>query len=81
VPLKGKRGLIVGIANRNSIAFGCADVLRSAGANLAVTFLDPKAEPFVRPLAENLAAFLVSDAAAALTGNIEYVDAGYHILG
>ena len=29
----------------------------------------------------NLAAFLVSDAAAALTGNIEYVDAGYHIVG
>jgi len=29
----------------------------------------------------NVAAFLVSDAAAALTGNIEYVDAGYHIVG
>ena len=29
----------------------------------------------------NLAAFLVGDGAAALTGNIEYVDAGYHIIG
>jgi enoyl-[acyl-carrier protein] reductase I len=29
----------------------------------------------------NLAAFLVSDGAAALTGNIEYVDAGYHVVG
>jgi enoyl-[acyl-carrier protein] reductase I len=29
----------------------------------------------------NLAAFLVSDGAAALTGNVEYVDAGYHIVG
>jgi enoyl-[acyl-carrier protein] reductase I len=29
----------------------------------------------------NVAAFLVSDGAAALTGNIEYVDAGYHIIG
>ena len=29
----------------------------------------------------NVATFLVSDAAAALTGNIEYIDAGYHILG
>jgi enoyl-[acyl-carrier protein] reductase I len=28
----------------------------------------------------NVATFLVSDAAAALTGNIEYIDAGYHIL-
>jgi enoyl-[acyl-carrier protein] reductase I len=29
----------------------------------------------------NLAAFLVSDQAAALTGNVEYIDAGYHIVG
>jgi enoyl-[acyl-carrier protein] reductase I len=29
----------------------------------------------------NLAVFLVSDAATALTGNIEYIDAGYHIVG
>ena len=29
----------------------------------------------------DVAAFLVSDAAAALTGNIEYIDAGYHISG
>jgi enoyl-[acyl-carrier protein] reductase I len=28
-----------------------------------------------------LAAFLASDAAAALTGNVEYIDAGYHVLG
>ena len=31
--------------------------------------------------ARNLAAFLVSDGAAALTGNVEYIDAGYHIVG
>ena len=29
----------------------------------------------------NLATFLVSDGAASLTGNIEYIDAGYHIIG
>jgi enoyl-[acyl-carrier protein] reductase I len=29
----------------------------------------------------NLAAFLASDAAASLTGNIEYIDSGYHIVG
>ena len=29
----------------------------------------------------NLATFLVSDGAASLTGNIEYIDAGYHIVG
>lgn len=46
--LKDKKGLIVGIANRNSIAFGCAEVLRGAGAELDVTYLNAKAEPFVR---------------------------------
>ena len=40
--LKGKKGLIVGIANRNSIAYGCAEVLRGAGAELAVTYLNAK---------------------------------------
>jgi enoyl-[acyl-carrier protein] reductase I len=54
VLLKGKKGLIVGIANRNSIAYGCAEVLHGAGAELAVTYLNAKAEPFVRPLAERL---------------------------
>jgi len=54
VSLKGKKGLIVGIANRNSIAYGCAEVLHGAGAELAVTYLNAKAEPFVRPLAERL---------------------------
>lgn len=54
MPLHGKKGLIVGIANRNSIAYGCADVLHGAGAELAVTFLNAKAELFVRPLAEQL---------------------------
>ena len=52
--LKDKKGLIVGIANENSIAYGCAEVLHSAGAELAVTYLNAKAEPFVRPLAELL---------------------------
>jgi len=53
--LTGKRGLIVGIANEHSIAFGCARVMRAAGASLAVTYLNAKAEPFVRPLADALA--------------------------
>jgi enoyl-[acyl-carrier protein] reductase I len=59
VPLKGKKGLIVGIANENSIAFGCAEVFHSAGAELAVTYLNVHAEPFVRPLAEQLESSIV----------------------
>lgn len=52
--LQGKKGLIVGIANEHSIAYGCAKVLKSAGAELAVTYLNEKAMPYVRPLAEQL---------------------------
>ena len=54
--LKGKRGLVVGIANADSIAFGAAAKLRAFGAGLAVTWLNEKAEPHVRPLAEQLGA-------------------------
>jgi enoyl-[acyl-carrier protein] reductase I len=43
--LHGKKGLIVGIANEHSIAFGCADAFFRAGAELAITYLNAKAEP------------------------------------
>jgi len=43
--LHGKKGLIVGIANEHSIAYGCAKVLRDAGAELAITYLNEKAMP------------------------------------
>jgi enoyl-[acyl-carrier-protein] reductase (NADH) len=43
--LEGKKGLIVGIANENSIAWGCAKAFRAFGAELAVTYLNDKAIP------------------------------------
>lgn len=46
--LTGKKALIVGIANDKSIAAGCAAALREAGAELAVTYLNEKAEKHVR---------------------------------
>ena len=52
--LAGKKGLIVGIANEHSIAYGCARVFKNAGAELAITYANAKAEPYVRPLAETL---------------------------
>jgi len=57
--LKGKRGLVVGIANDRSIAFGCATKLREFGADLAVTYLNKTAESFVRPLADQLEAEII----------------------
>lgn len=58
--LLGKRGLVVGIANADSIAYGCAVKLRAFGAELAVTYLNEKAERHVRPLAEQLAAGIIA---------------------
>lgn len=49
--LEGKRGLVVGIANDRSIAWGCARAFRALGAELAITYLNEKAKKFVEPLA------------------------------
>ena len=49
--LKGRRALIVGMANAQSIAYGCGRALRGLGAELAVTYLNDKAKPHVEPLA------------------------------
>jgi hypothetical protein len=49
--LSGKNGLITGIANEHSLAHGCARHFHAAGAELAITYLNVKAEPYVRTLA------------------------------
>lgn len=54
--LRDQKVLIVGIANEHSIAYGCAKAFRDKGAELAITWLNAKAEPYVRPLAEELGA-------------------------
>lgn len=55
-PLAGLKALVVGVANDRSIAWGCAQALRRQGAELAVTYLNDKARPFVEPLAHQLEA-------------------------
>jgi enoyl-[acyl-carrier protein] reductase I len=54
--LHGKRALVIGIANEHSIAYGCARIFRELGADLAVTYLNEKAKPYVEPLAKELGA-------------------------
>jgi enoyl-[acyl-carrier protein] reductase I len=71
--LAGKRGLVVGIANADSIAYGCAAKLRAFGAELAVTWLNEKAERFVRPLAEQLGASLMMPLDVEQPGQLEAV--------
>lgn len=54
VDLRGRRGLVFGIANAQSIAAGCARSFRQAGAELGASYLDEKARRFVEPVAREL---------------------------
>lgn len=71
--LEGKRGLVVGIANTDSIAYGCATAFRTAGAELAVTYLNEKAEPYVRPLAESLQSQIITPCDVREAGQLDAV--------
>ncbi len=50
------KGLIVGLANDQSIAWGCAKAFRAQGADLAVTWLNEKTKAFIEPLAQEVSA-------------------------
>ena len=54
--MKDKKGLVVGVANEYSIAWGCARALHAAGGEVALTYLNDKAKPYVEPLAEEIKA-------------------------
>lgn len=71
--LEGKKGLIVGIANDRSIAWGCARAFRALGADLAITYLNDKAKPFVEPLAEEVEAPLFLPMDVMAEGELEAV--------
>ena len=71
--LQGKKGLVVGIANERSIAWGCAAAFRAFGADLAVTYLDDKARKHVDPLARELEAKIVMPLDARVPGQMEAV--------
>ncbi|MGH6836454.1 MAG: enoyl-ACP reductase FabI [Methylocella sp.] len=59
--LAGKRGLVLGLANTRSIAWGIAKAAREAGAELAFTYQGESLEKRVRPLAKELDAHVVGD--------------------
>ncbi|HBD91224.1 MAG TPA: enoyl-[acyl-carrier-protein] reductase FabI [Gemmobacter sp.] len=69
--LQGRKALIVGIANEHSIAWGCARALKEQGADVAVTWLNAKAEPHVRPLAEQLGAGIMGPLDVSVPGETE----------
>jgi enoyl-[acyl-carrier protein] reductase I len=71
--LAGKKGLVIGIANEHSIAYGCARAFRSLGADLAITYLNDKAKPFVEPAAQAVEAELLLPCDVMVPGQLEAV--------
>jgi enoyl-[acyl-carrier protein] reductase I len=71
--LAGHRALVVGVANEHSIAYGCAKAFRTAGAELAITWLNEKARPHVEPLAKELEATITAPLDVATPGQLEAV--------
>jgi enoyl-[acyl-carrier protein] reductase I len=71
--LDGKKGLIVGIANDRSIAWGCARAFRALGAELAITYLNDKAKPVVEPLAREIEAPIFMAMDVMTDGQLEAV--------
>jgi enoyl-[acyl-carrier protein] reductase I len=71
--MDGKRGIIFGVANDMSIAWGVAQQLRAAGATLAFTYLNGALEKRVRPLAESLDSELILPCDVGSDADIEKV--------
>ena len=71
--LTGKKGLVVGVANEHSLAYGCARRFRAAGADLAMTYLDEQTEPYVRPLALALGSQIARACDVSVPGQLEAV--------
>src|SRR5262252_340131 len=72
-PLAGARVLVAGVANDDSIAWGCARAFRELGAELALTYLNDKAKPHVAPLAESVCAPILMPLNVEQPGELEAV--------
>ncbi len=71
--LRGKRGLVVGIANQSSIAAGCARAFTAGGAEIAATYLNEKSLPFVKPVTDALGCKLLVPCDVHVPGQLETV--------
>jgi enoyl-[acyl-carrier protein] reductase I len=69
--LSGHKSLIVGVANDQSIAFGCAEAFRAAGADIAITWLNEKARDYVEPLGAALGAEIMAPLNVENPGELE----------
>lgn len=71
--LKGAKALVVGVANDNSIAYGCAKAFSELGADLAITYLNEKSKTYVEPLAREMNAPLLLPLDVTKPGELEAV--------
>ncbi len=71
--LAGKRGLVVGVANDRSIAWGIAETLHKAGAELAFTYQGDSVAKRVKPLAEGLGSKIILPCDAEDPASVEVV--------
>ena len=69
--MKGKKGLIMGLANSNSLAWGVSKMLAEHGAELAVSYQGEALEKRVRPLAETLGSTFLVECDVAQDSSIE----------
>jgi enoyl-[acyl-carrier protein] reductase I len=69
--LKGKKALVVGVANDSSIAYGCARAFSELGADLALSYLNEKARPHVEPLSRELGAKIFMPLDVSVPGEME----------
>jgi enoyl-[acyl-carrier protein] reductase I len=69
--LAGKRGLVVGVANERSIAAGCAAAFAEAGAELALTYLNEEAKPYVQPVADAVGASIFAPCDVRVRGQLD----------
>ena len=73
VNLTGRKALVVGIANEHSLAWAAARRFRDAGVDLAVTYLNDKAKPYVEPLAREAGAEIFMPLDVTVPGQLEAV--------
>ncbi len=71
--LTGKRALVVGIVNEHAIATGCAMAFCAAGAELAITYSNERAKPYVKPVVARLDAPLLLPLDVEIEGLMEAV--------
>jgi len=71
--LTGRKGLVVGIANEHSLAWSAAQYFHNAGAELAITYFNDKAKPFVEPLVKQLSASIFLPCNVSTPGQLEAV--------